>query len=135
MHYVWALAGYGQIEKAVAIAELSSRATPNNPMSRMAILVKYAITNDAEGIHQVLNNDFVATCRSSRSYSMLIADIFARLGNKGEAYIWLEHSVDLGLSNYPRLLNGDPFLDSLRNEERFKKLLEKVKSEWENFEV
>jgi hypothetical protein len=42
--------------------------------------------------------------------------------------------VNLGMINYP-LMNGlDPFLANIRGEERFKKLMERVKYEWEHFE-
>jgi hypothetical protein len=35
----------------------------------------------------------------------------------------------------PFLNNYDPFLGKLRGEERFQKLMERVKYEWEHFEV
>jgi len=37
--------------------------------------------------------------------------------------------------NYPYMNEHDPFLGKIRGEERFKKLMERVKSEWEHFEV
>jgi hypothetical protein len=52
-----------------------------------------------------------------------------------DALNWLEHAVDLGWTNYPNMAVQDPFLENIRGEERFKKLLERVKYEWENFEV
>jgi len=48
---------------------------------------------------------------------------------------WLEHAVDRGFINYPLLAEKDPFLANIRGEERFKKLMERVKHEWEHFEV
>ena len=48
---------------------------------------------------------------------------------------WLEHAIDLGWINYPNMVDQDPFLKNIRNEERFQKLMERVKYEWENFEV
>ena len=47
---------------------------------------------------------------------------------------WLERAIDLGFINYPYLL-VDPFLENVRSEERFKKLMERAKYEWEHFEV
>ena len=48
---------------------------------------------------------------------------------------WLEKWIDLGFINYPFLSKYNTFLDNIRGEERFKKLMERVKYEWENFEV
>jgi hypothetical protein len=48
---------------------------------------------------------------------------------------WLEISINLGGINYPFLNEYDPLLENIRGEERFKKLMERVKYEWENFEV
>ena len=42
--------------------------------------------------------------------------------------------IDRGFINYP-FMQCDPFLDNIRGEERFKKLMERAKYEWEHFEV
>jgi hypothetical protein len=39
------------------------------------------------------------------------------------------------LINYPFLSKIDPFLENIRGEERFMKLIKKVKFAWENFKV
>ena len=56
-------------------------------------------------------------------------------GMKVEALDWLENAVDRGFVNYPFISEYDPFLKNIRGEPRFKKLMERVKHEWENFEV
>ena len=50
-----------------------------------------------------------------------------------EALDWLEHMVDCGWINYPLLAEQDPLLESIRGVERFKKLMVKVKRDWEAF--
>ena len=57
------------------------------------------------------------------------------LDEKDEAFNWLEIAVGCGFINYPMLSQKDPWLESIRGEERFKKLMERVKREWEEFEV
>jgi hypothetical protein len=64
-----------------------------------------------------------------------MADCYALINDKEESLKWLDHAVDWGLINYPLLSHLDPFLENIRGEERFKKLMERVKYEWENFEV
>ena len=49
--------------------------------------------------------------------------------------ILLDNAVRRGFLNYPLVRNFDPFLDNLRGEERFEKLVERVKHGWERFEV
>jgi len=57
------------------------------------------------------------------------------LDERDEAMRWLEHAVDRGFINYPLFAELDPFLENIRSEPRFKKLMKRVKHEWENFEV
>ena len=64
-----------------------------------------------------------------------MADYYALINEKEEAFKWLEHAINRGFINYPFLNEYDPFLENIRGEERFKKLMERVKYEWENFEV
>ena len=66
---------------------------------------------------------------------MLVAEAFAFLNEKERALEWLENAVWRGVINYPFLSQYDSFLENIRGEERFKKLMERVKHEWEHFEV
>ncbi len=59
----------------------------------------------------------------------------ALIGEKEEAITSLEYAVNLGAINYPFYNTISPFLENIRGERRFKKLIERVKYEWENFEV
>ncbi|MDD8015159.1 MAG: protein kinase [Acidobacteriota bacterium] len=61
-------------------------------------------------------------------------ECLALIGETESALDCLERDVDLGMSNYPFMSELDPFLASIRGEPRFKKIMERVKSEWENFE-
>ena len=64
-----------------------------------------------------------------------IADVFALNGETEEAMKWLEHGLDCGCINYPFLSQLDPYLANIRGDERFKKLMERVKYEWERFDA
>jgi hypothetical protein len=64
-----------------------------------------------------------------------MAEGYALIGEKDEAINWLEEGMKWGFINYPFLNEIDPFLENIRGEPRFKKLMERVKHEWENFEV
>ncbi|MBM4169122.1 MAG: tetratricopeptide repeat protein [Ignavibacteria bacterium] len=135
MHYVWALAGSQRLEEAFAIVERSTQKTPENPFTKVGLLLKYGLLKDEKSVARMMSEDFREMCWKSRVYSYMIANVYALLGERQHALDWLEHSVNLGWTNYPRLLDGDPFLEVLRGEERFKRLMERVKKEWEEFEV
>jgi disulfide oxidoreductase YuzD len=63
-----------------------------------------------------------------------MADCFSLPGEKERALDWLENPAQRGFVNYPFLKEYDPFLANIRGEPRFKKLMERVKYEWEHFE-
>ncbi len=48
---------------------------------------------------------------------------------------WLENAVDRGFINYPLLSEYDRLLANVRGEERFARMIDRVKREWEHFEV
>ncbi|MFO7889110.1 MAG: hypothetical protein R6V04_02105 [bacterium] len=52
-----------------------------------------------------------------------------------KAIDWLENAVDVGFKNYPFLNEYNPLLKHLRIENRFQRLMKRLKKEWENFEV
>jgi serine/threonine protein kinase/tetratricopeptide (TPR) repeat protein len=62
-------------------------------------------------------------------------ECLALVGEKELALDCLERDVDLGMSNYPLMSERDPFLANIRGEERFQKLMERVKKEWEELKV
>ena len=60
---------------------------------------------------------------------------YALTGQIEDALNLFEHAVNRGWINYPLFNEYDPLLENIRGEERFKKLMERVKYEWENFKV
>jgi non-specific serine/threonine protein kinase len=68
-------------------------------------------------------------------FSWEMAANYALIDHPLEALDWLENAVKRGFINYPFQNEYDPLLENIRGEERFKKLMERAKYEWENFEV
>jgi len=68
-------------------------------------------------------------------YGVWVAESYALINHKQEALEWLEEAINNQLLNYPFLTKHDRFLKNLHNEEGFKKLMKRVKKEWETFEV
>ena len=51
------------------------------------------------------------------------------VGEKEKALDWLERWIDRGSFNYPMPAHGEP----LRGELRFRRLLDRIRPEWERF--
>ncbi|MBI3005464.1 MAG: protein kinase [Ignavibacteriales bacterium] len=56
-----------------------------------------------------------------------MARIYALLGNKIEAYKWLQKAMDAGWRDY-RFASIDPLFENLRNDEQFKQMMAQVKA-------
>ena len=134
IHYAFALVYNKAFDEGFSIIDQSAKADPNNIMSKFGLLVKYGLLKDKERIIQIMTPDFINTCRRDSEWSYTVAQAFALLGEKNEALNWLENSVTRGQINYPFINRIDSFLDNIRGEERFKKLMERVKYLWEHFE-
>ena len=97
--------------------------------------MKYGLLKDTEKAFQIRTPDFQKTCQRDSEWSYYVVVAFALLDEKKKALDWLENAVNRGFINYPFISTHDTFLDNIRGEERFNKLMERVKYEWEHFEV
>jgi hypothetical protein len=68
-------------------------------------------------------------------YSLWMAETYAIINETDQALEWLKNAIKYGIIHYPFLNEYNPFLENIRRDPRFKKLMEQVKYEWENFEV
>jgi serine/threonine protein kinase/Tfp pilus assembly protein PilF len=121
-------------DEAFAIIEKSAKANPDSALSKSGLLLKYCLMKDREKAFRIMTSDLRKYYLRDCEWSESLAGFFALLDEKKEALDWLENAVDRGFINYPYINKRDPFLDNIRGEERFKKLMERVKYEWEHFE-
>jgi non-specific serine/threonine protein kinase len=106
---------------------------PEHFFTQLCLFLKYALKGEKEKIQNLLTKDFKNTIKRDPQWSSLVASLYSLLGQKEDALDWLENAVNRGFINYPFLNEYDTFLKNIRGEERFKKLMERVKYEWENF--
>jgi non-specific serine/threonine protein kinase len=132
--YAWTLAYAGQIDEAFFIIDHSAQAAPDSVLTKFGLLLKYGLLKDRERAFREMTPDFQKTCRRDHQWSYLVAVPLALVEAREESLDWLENAVERGFVNYPEL-ERNRYLDNLRDEERFKKLMERVKYEWEHFEV
>ena len=132
--YAWFLVYKKRLKEAEDIIEKNIKDPQQNVMWQLYFLLKYAAKGDREKFSQLLSSEFLYTVKRDPQYSSFMADFYGLLGDKEKALDWLEHAVNRGFINYPYIKEYDPYLENIRGEDRFRKLLEKIKSEWEQFE-
>jgi serine/threonine protein kinase/predicted Zn-dependent protease len=133
--YAMILAYNNEIEKAISVVNKSVRKHPDTLFAKLELILKYAFQGDQEKALREITLDFQKSVRRDGGFSHYLSCFLALNNLKKEALDWLEVAVKWGIINYPLLVEKDPFLENIRGEPRFKKLMERVKHEWENFEV
>jgi TolB-like protein/lipoprotein NlpI len=104
-------------------------------ISKLTIFLKYILKKDINKLASLLTPDFVKAAQIDCQISWHLATFYSYLGEKDKSLEWLENAVTRGFINYQFLNEYDKLLNNIRSEPRFKKLMERVKYEWENFEV
>jgi hypothetical protein len=104
-------------------------------LEKMMIFLKYVIKGDNNKLPSLLTPDFIKALKIDCQLSWHMATFYSYINDKDQSLEWLENAVDRGFINYPFLNKYDKLLRNIRNEERFKKLMKRVKHEWENFEI
>jgi non-specific serine/threonine protein kinase len=133
--YTWGLAYAGKPEEAMAFLEPALRSSPRTFWDRLSLLLLYGLEGKRSEALRYFTEDAQATARRDPQYSWMVAACYGILGDGERALDWLTNAVDRGFVNYPFLNEYDPFFAGIRQDERFKQLMERVKTEWENFEA
>jgi TolB-like protein len=104
-------------------------------MAQLTIFLKYVIKGSRDKYTSLLTPDFLNATQMDCQLSSHMAAFYSYIGEKDKSLEWLENAVDRGFINYPFLNEYDKLLNNVRGEERFKKLMERVKYEWETFKL
>jgi len=135
VYYSLVLAGNNAVDEAISVIDHNARVNPGTMLATLGVTLKYAMQGNKEKLNQEITPDLAKTWQRDAYYSHQLADAFALIGDREKALGWLEHAVDAGFINYPFLSENDPLLESIRGDERFKKLMERVKLAWESFKA
>jgi serine/threonine protein kinase/lipoprotein NlpI len=122
-------------EEAFALIDGLARDDPKHFLAHLGLFWKYALQGKKPEALREVNEEMKAVAARDITFSWLTAIGYAILQERKQALDWLEVAVNLGFINYPFLSELDPFLETIRGEERFLKLMEKVKRDWEKFEI
>ena len=133
--YACALICSGDSASALEVLEASADANPDNAMAAWGRILMCALRGETDIMARAVTPEFKKTFSRDAYYAHALAEVYALVGMHNEALQWLEQAVSRGFINYPMLAEHDPMLESVRGDERFKKLMVRVKKEWEEFEV
>ena len=130
-----ALAWAQRFDDARAFILESAQAQWDEAFGQLIRLLALALDRQQDRIDELLKGELASTARRDPLWSYFVASFCALAEMETTAFEWLAVAVDRGFVNYPLLATHDPFLARLRGEARFDALMERVRDEWEHFEV
>lgn len=131
--YAWILSYNKRFDEVFQIIDLIVKDTPQSRYAWQGLFHKYAVVGEKAKAMKLVTAEREKIAHDEVAFAL--AECYALINEKEKAIDWLEIAVNCGYINYPFLNDYNPFLANIRGEERFKKLMERVKYEWEHFEV
>jgi hypothetical protein len=133
--YAKGFAYCGKYDEANKLLDLLEKENSQHIFGKLGIFFKYALKGDKLTAKKSVTDELKNMAREDEMFPIWMAESYALIDEYKEALDWIEHGVEFGFINYPFLTEYDRLLEKIRSEPRFKKLMERVKHEWENFEV
>jgi TolB-like protein len=133
--YAHGLAFVNRFEESYLILDKLAKNTPDLWLGQLALFHKYAMQNKGKEAQQIVSEVLEKALKGDEYCGVFMAEGYALINEADQAIDWLEEVMKNGFINYHYLNEIDPFLENIRGEERFKKLMERMKYERENFEV
>jgi len=133
--YGLSMAHMGRKEESRSVFEEVAREQPGTLFASMGLAFKCALEGKRPETLAMLESNPHLQKPWDFQTAYWKTECLALIGEKEMALDCLELDVNRGMSNYPLMSELDPFLAGIRGEERFKKLMERVKYEWDHLEV
>jgi tetratricopeptide (TPR) repeat protein len=134
IHYAQLLVHNNLKKEAFEILDKAVTTFPEDPITQLGVLFKSACLGNKSNLNS-MSKELITWIKRDPFFPTLIVDDYAILNEKEEALNWLEHAINRGNFNYPFFIEYDPFIDNIRGEARFKKLMARIKHKWENFDA
>jgi tetratricopeptide (TPR) repeat protein len=104
-------------------------------MTQMCLLYREALLGDHVAFEQHMTPDLVQTVEADAWGAHMVAELYCVLGDFDSALRWLDRAASWGWINYPLYARTDPLLEGLRGDPRYQAFLDRVKKQWDEFEV
>jgi non-specific serine/threonine protein kinase len=127
------LAKLGRTPEACSLAEEYAAENEWNIGVQQATASKHAWRGEREPLLAAVTGELESFVWNDPEWPEWFAGLFALVNERDRALQWLERWIDRGSFNYPMLAHGDPWLQPLRGEPRFQRLLDRIRPEWERF--
>ncbi|MGB8959094.1 MAG: tetratricopeptide repeat protein [Candidatus Aminicenantales bacterium] len=133
--YALSLAYSRRFQESLSILDIDKGAvSSDDAFKKMSEFLRATLRGEKDAFSRLQTPEVLRTMKRDLQLSYHAASFCSFLGQPNDALDWLENAINRGFYNSP-FMEVDPFLDNIRGEERFKKLMERVKYEWEHFEV
>jgi TolB-like protein/tRNA A-37 threonylcarbamoyl transferase component Bud32/lipoprotein NlpI len=133
--YSWSLAFAQRNDEAFSLIDRLAKDFPGTVYTLLGLFIKNALLGEREKALKAVTPELEEAAKGVEYFSRDMAHGYAMIGENDSAMEWLENAVNRGFINYPFISEIDPFFENLREEDRFMKLMTRVKKEWENFET
>ncbi|MEM7481852.1 MAG: protein kinase [Acidobacteriota bacterium] len=133
--YGQAVALAGDRERATEIFEGLSQSMPESFFAYMAQLYLHAFRGESAEGARIVQEELKPIASVSAFYSWNLSEGLSLLGEHDLALEWLDQALANGFMNYTLIGEKDPFLESLRGDERFDDLVGRMREAWGNFEL
>jgi lipoprotein NlpI len=114
-------------------------ALPGEPaddgLAHLGLMLKCTLSEGHDGFRRLMTPRFEAFARRDLQWSWHVAAFCARLGEKELALNWLTNAVDRGFAAAQFIETTDPFLQSIRGNQRFHGLVERARQIQESIEA
>jgi len=133
--YSFMLAYNNQLDDAYENIDKLFKDEPQSPWTQLGLFLKHALQGNKDEALKSVTDSLKTAMRDNNLYPLFMADCYSLINEKESAIDWVENSTQWGFINYNYLNQHAPFLENIRGEPKFKKLMKRVKKEWEDFEV
>jgi predicted Zn-dependent protease len=134
MLHAMMLAANGRRDEGVAILDGVARDASAMAWAKLAPAMACALRGEREEVLRTMTPELRAAAQWDEIFAWWTADCFALVNERESALDFLERAVEFGIINWPWLSRTEPFLENVRGEPRFHRLMEKVRRAWEAFE-
>jgi len=133
-NHVMALSYARRLDEAEALTEAID-AQPDSDVGTWQMgLNRAAWRSDRAEVLRLTDGPYRQVAEWDAEVPWFLAVAHAAVGEKDEALLWLDRAVDRGMINYPFLSEHDWYLDGIRGDERFGRVMERARREWERLD-